>query len=357
MYTHNEKVDMILVYGETRRNSREAVRLYAERYPYRVVPDHKMFARLENNLRSNSDAFNVKKGKCHRKVKSTDENIAQVLQFFEEQPESSVRQASRHLHISYSTIRRILSKSKFHDYKANILQMLNNNDFERRRQLLTQFLAIFEDDRNIFNHILWTDEARFVSNGVPNRKNTHRWADENPHWKIEIQNQGHFGVNVWCGMVGKYLIGPYFFQGNLTAQIYLQFLQNELPVLLEEVPLQVRRNLWLQQDGAPAHNARIVQNYLEEGFGDRWIGTNGPVRWPPKSPDLTPLDFFLWGTLKNRVYEQRHMNIEELKDNITRACDHVKNDFRMLRKVTHKEVRKRLELLFDENGCHIEHLL
>jgi hypothetical protein len=357
MFTHNEKVDMLLVYGEARKNLREAARLYAERYPDRLVPDYKIFGRLEQNLRNNSEAFNQRKGKSIRKSVSTNENVANVLQFFEEQPEQSIRQASIQLDISYGTIQRILSQNKFHDYKPHNLQLLTENDFERRIHFVAQILPILDDDRQLLNHILWTDEARFISNGVPNRKNTHFWADENPHWKKEIQNQGHFGVNVWCGIVGRYLIGPYFFEQNLTGQIYLEFLQNDLALLLEDIPLQIRRNLWLQQDGAAAHNARIVQNYLEQHFRNRWIGTNGPVRWPPKSPDITPMDFFLWGTLKNIVYQHRAANVEELKDNIRQACDSVRNNGDMLRNVTRNEVRKRLQLLFEKDGRHIEHLL
>lgn len=53
---------------------------------------------------------------------------------------------------------------------------------------------------------------------------------------------------------------------------------------------------------APVHNARIVTHYLNERFPNSWIGTNGPVNWPPRSPCLNPLDYFLWGLMKNRIY-------------------------------------------------------
>jgi len=60
-------------------------------------------------------------------------------------------------------------------------------------------------------------------------------------------------------------------------------------------------NLFFQQDGAPAHNAIIVQEYLNQTFGHKWMWTYGPVQWPPRSPDITPLDYFLWGHLKTVV--------------------------------------------------------
>lgn len=189
----------------------------------------------------------------------------------------------------------------------------------------------------------------------PTKKNTHFWAIENPHIVNEIQNQGHFGVNVWCGIIGRHLIGPYFYEGVLNGEVYLNFLVNHLPGLLENVPLQLRRNMFLQQDGAPPHNCRIVFDYLNTHFPNHWIGTHGPVSWPPQSPDLTPDDFFLWGTLKNSVYKSRCNNIEELKQKIIDACNNISVD--TLYAVTNREVRRRLEKCQQAFGGHIENIL
>ncbi|GFG36095.1 hypothetical protein Cfor_03668 [Coptotermes formosanus] len=57
-----------------------------------------------------------------------------------------------------------------------------------------------------------------------------------------------------------------------------------------------------QQDGAPPHYHRDVRKCLNTRFPGRWIGRAAPIPWPPRSPDLTPLDFFLWGIVKDRVY-------------------------------------------------------
>ena len=50
----------------------------------------------------------------------------------------------------------------------------------------------------------------------------------------------------------------------------------------------------IQQDGATSHTANVKINLLETKFGGRVISRNGPVGWPPRSCDLTPLDYFLW---------------------------------------------------------------
>jgi len=51
--------------------------------------------------------------------------------------------------------------------------------------------------------------------------------------------------------------------------------------------------------------SRHMKDYLNETFRNRWLGRGGPVPWPPRSSDLTPLDFFLWGHMKTLVYETK----------------------------------------------------
>ncbi|GFV87973.1 hypothetical protein TNCV_782531 [Trichonephila clavipes] len=53
------------------------------------------------------------------------------------------------------------------------------------------------------------------------------------------------------------------------------------------------QELWFQQDGAICHTARATIDLLKDTFGDRLISRFGPVNWPPRSCDLTPLDYFL----------------------------------------------------------------
>ncbi|EFN82476.1 hypothetical protein EAI_06335, partial [Harpegnathos saltator] len=70
-------------------------------------------------------------------------------------------------------------------------------------------------------------------------------------------------------------------------------------------------DVWFQQDGASPHYGRIVRNYLNDTFPNRWIGRRGTIEWPPRSPDIAPLDFFLWGYIKNKVYFTKPRNLDE----------------------------------------------
>jgi len=111
------------------------------------------------------------------------------------------------------------------------------------------------------------------------------------------------------------------------------------------------RTMWLQQDGAPAHNANIVKIFLNEQFKSKWMGTKGPLKWPPRSPDLTPLDFFLWGHVKDIVYTEQSTSLADLKQRITSACNKVTPE---MLKLTTNSIITRYEKCVARNGGHFE---
>ncbi|GFU21527.1 uncharacterized protein TNCV_3827341 [Trichonephila clavipes] len=79
------------------------------------------------------------------------------------------------------------------------------------------------------------------------------------------------------------------------------------------------QELWFQQDGATCHTARATIDLLKDTFGDRLISRFGPVNCPPRSCDLTPLDYFLWGYVKSLVYADKPQTLDHLEDNIRRV--------------------------------------
>ena len=104
-----------------------------------------------------------------------------------------------------------------------------------------------------------------------------------------------------CEKINDTLIGPVILDDRMTEQNYLDFLQNELPKQLEDVPLATRIAIYFQHGGAPSHYTRHVMQLLNDTFPSRWIGRGSTINWPPRSPDLTPLDLCLWGLMMNKV--------------------------------------------------------
>lgn len=79
--------------------------------------------------------------------------------------------------------------------------------------------------------------------------------------------------------------------------------------------------MWYQHDGCPAHYSEIAREALDRDYTNRWIDRNGPITWPVRSPDLTPLDFFLWDFLKDKeVYQNVPTTPEDMKARIRNAC-------------------------------------
>ena len=91
---------------------------------------------------------------------------------------------------------------------------------------------------NFLDNIIFTDEATFLLSGEVNKQNYRHWSQENPHWVIEKNTQYPQKVNVWMGMINNRILGPYFFEGNLNAELYLDFLSLELiPALAVIFPI------------------------------------------------------------------------------------------------------------------------
>jgi len=71
--------------------------------------------------------------------------------------------------------------------------------------------------------------------------------------------------------------------------------------------------MWFLQDGATAHTARASMTVVRQMFPQHVVSHFGDVPWPPRSPDLSACDFFLWGYLKSKVYVQKPCTVDDLK--------------------------------------------
>lgn len=86
--------------------------------------------------------------------------------------------------------------------------------------------------------------------------------------------------------------------------MYLIFSRDVLRDVLDNMPLMEIRGLWFKDGKTPAHFSSLLRYWLDIEYTIAKLGATGcPVLWPQRSPDLTPLEFFLWGHLKNRFIE------------------------------------------------------
>ena len=83
-------------------------------------------------------------------------------------------------------------------------------------------------------------------------------------------------------------------------------------------------DVYFQEDGATCHTSGETIGLLREKFPDRVISRNGDYNWPPpRSCDLIPLDFFLWGYVKDKIHADAPQSIQELKGKIRAVIDEI----------------------------------
>jgi hypothetical protein len=99
------------------------------------------------------------------------------------------------------------------------------------------------------------------------------------------------------------------------------------------------------------HHLITVSACTDGWIGSSWVGRRGPVEWPPRPPDLSPLDFYLCGHLKAMVYQVKIRNMNHRKERIRNAITHISPD--VLTRV-HHEWEKRIRMCFQSNGIHVE---
>lgn len=211
-------------------------------------------------------------------------------------------------------------------------------------------MNILTQDRRLFNKIVWTDESVFSTGLKFNRKNSHIWAQENPRSTRQVKRSGRSSVNVWCGILNDTVIGPIFFDGSLNGERYFN--------LVQEVTQNLPRDndiLW-QQDGAPCHNIGRVTRFLNDRF-PLWLGRFGRIRWPANSPDLTVMDTFLWGFLKEKLSQRAfELTPDGIRQHIIEEIRILNTDHQGFILAAIERQKRIYEKCIEMNGGHVEHL-
>src|ERR1700729_1261998 len=350
-FTQAEMVDMIFVLGSSDKNTLLAKRLYQQRFSERRQPERRTFEKLMERFQATGSVAYNKINK--EKRTQTEENQLNVLLAVTENPHIGQRPISRQVDVERRTVQRILRANNMHPYHIQLLQELFPEDYQRRLEFCKWAQNKIWENRNFPHLVLFGDEAMFHKNGSVNRHNFHYYATQNPHF-VRYNSQTRWSLNVWGGVVGDYLIGPYFFEQRVTGAVYLDFLQNHFPGLIAHVPHETRNEMWFLHDGAPVHHTEPIRTFLNAAYQDRWIGRGGPVQWPARSPDLTKMDFSIWGYVKEQVYEIPPTTREDMKIRIRNCFQNI--SIEMCRNLS-TEFERRVELCIQENGRHFEHLI
>ena len=126
-------------------------------------------------------------------------------------------------------------------------------------------------------------------------------------------------VTVWCGFWYGGVIGPLFFENEQGAAVTING-KRYRAILNEFLFLKIKEDdmddISFQKDEATCHTANVTIDLLRTIYENPIISRNSDVNWPPRCCDLTPLDYSLWGAVKDKCYANHPETIEALKHEI-----------------------------------------
>ena len=361
-FTPQHRSFMVTEYART-QSVAVVLQGFRRRYPDVRCPSRKTVLRNVQKYHRTGTSTNLNAGHSgRRRTARSQPNIDAVRQVLEHVRHNNQRISSRRngLQLTQSTFNRITRLDvRYHPYQMIRRHELLARDHERRMAFSNWLL---QRPPRFVQDLVIGDEACFSLNSSLNTHNIRQYSPRGQrplNFSYEKKNSRQ-KVTVWVGLVGNgTLLGPYFLDQNVNGECYLNMINDQVVPTLDQMPRFARRRngqfrrLWWAQDGAPAHRRRIVTDRLHQLFGNRVISLNEEVEWPPRSPDLTPLDFFLWGHLKSRIFSSPPANIEELRRRIVDETDVVRQDGNLIRRACQGMLR-RAQLCIRRNGGHVE---
>lgn len=355
-YTPKERAEIVQLYIQNNFSIVQTQREYRKIKKVKTAPTdvtiRRFYAKFIDHGNLN-DASHASRMRTSR----SDENIALVQASVDATPTTSTKRRSKELNIPETTLRRIIRIDlKLFPYKIQMAHKLNPADYVRRVNYGKWAVEMARNQSDFWQKIIMSDEAHFSLSGGVNKQNCRFYATENPqiiHEKPLYEQK----VTVWCGICATMIIGPYFFENGAGAtetvngDRYRAMITDFMMPIVRENDLE---DFWFQQDGATCHTSRATMDLLRPLFPGRIISKNGDFDWPPRSPDLTPPDFYLWGYLKSKVYAGKPETLAQLKDNIRNEIAAITPE--TLAKVM-QNAEKRTNLSIKSKGQHLRDII
>lgn len=301
---------------------------------------------------SGSDAQSVAKRKKHsRRSDSIRDHdfITKVEKIVDDDPSKSIRAIARELQVHHKTVWRCIHEDlRYSSYVMRrgqfMTEQTKKNRYEKCQKLLRKIKHPEEPQ------LLWffSDEKNFDQDQKVNRRND-RWLCQDPADVPHVMHTKFPATVMVLSIVSNKgdVMPPYFFEKGLrvNAEGYVAVLRDVVKPWIDQVAKW--RPYVFQQDSAPAHKAKVTQNWMSKNLHSHIT----PDFWPPNSPDLNPLDYYVWGVVERDTNKHPHSTIDSLKSTIKQVM--VNMDKTMLTKACGR-FRPRIEAVIDAEGGFIE---
>lgn len=297
----------------------------------------------------------------HNRTARTEEIIPAVLARTVSDKEApgthlSQRRIARELQISQTSVRNIQKKDlKLNVFKRFRVQRLTDASRDKRLSRCRQLLRRFPSEGSV-RRVWFSDEKIFTVSPPVNTQNARVYGREPGVKKMDISSDrlliesSTFSPQVMVSLAFSAMGRTRVLFVRAGAKVNKEYYTEEiLTPLFADIRALCGNNWTWQQDGATSHTAAHTVAFLTEN-SPAFIE---PTMWPPNSPDLNPLDYFLWGALVEKVYASPISDLPELKDRITQAAAEISQ--RSLQRAV-AQWRARLRAVVANKGGQVEHL-
>ena len=246
------------------------------------------------------------------------EFVAEVTAIFEENPGISMNEVARQKRCNPQVIQNIVKDDmRCKSYKLKTGQLLTEKAKNARLVKGTKLLNKLKHPKE--KNMLWffSDEKNFCQDQRFNRQNQ-RWIAACPGDVIRVMKTKFPQTVMVFEVISSEgdVMPPHIFDVGLkvNTEVYLQVMNDVVLPWIRNVAGD-RPWVW-QQDSAPAHVSKRSISWLKENCFDFVDKTH----WPPNSPNLNPLDYFLWGYLELRTNKEPHNTKDALIAAISREA-------------------------------------
>ncbi|EYC34439.1 hypothetical protein Y032_0001g415 [Ancylostoma ceylanicum] len=268
-------------------------------------------------------------------------------------PKRSMRKMAEDLKISDRSVRRIVQgKLNCRSYRLQKCQALTSENKHKRVEICRALLERAADGRHL--KFVFSDEKLFTVQAFHNRQNdrilSESMEEANRNGRL-VPKKAHPQSDMVASFITSDGNSPLIFVDSgvkINRQNYLDDVLKKhlIPWLHSHFG---DRPYTFQQDGAPAHTAKMVQEWCRANLSD-FIAAE---EWPPCSPDLNPLDYSIWSILEAKACATSHSSVGSLKAALLKAWEDI--DLEYLRR-TVDAFPHRLRECIRREGDHIEHL-
>lgn len=358
--TEGDRATIINCFIEFGWRGREICRKFPKKKWIHTTVDRIINRHVEKTSKSQEPSAS-KQGRPRTAATEQEENkLLELTESQESNPgtSKSLRMASHLLGISKSAGSRISKGAKRKSVKRIATPQLTDGAISRRLKRAKNLYTRYNNDR--IKLLVWQDEKDLTLQVPSNRQNNRifirgRKNDVNPARLYHPANKMSEKLMVSCLLSWNGVSKPFFVNPANTkvdAKYFTSHLKKDLiPALSQLYP---NGDGIYVQDGASAHTSNLAQEFLKKTFGrDGFVNKN---QWPPKSPDLNPLDYWFWNSLKEKVYEGRtepFESIEQLKRRVKRVWQSAIDDTQLKKSIL--QFKKRLRAVMDANGGPIVH--